>query len=609
MNDSLWKLVRVTLPGRTRPRLENVTLTIPAGVTAILGPSGAGKSSLLNLLVGEESGAKGTLLRCFQPPADRLPLFWSPPDDGLWPHLTVGRHLSTVTPRGEYRDQHLKKLLLAFDLADKSDARPDQLSQGERGRLAVARALAADPCVLVLDEPLTHVDQSRVWKYWDVIQAHRRKRGPAALVFSTHSPDVVIREAEHVICLDEGQVVYSGRVEQLYLSPPSAELGWNLGPLNWIDESDSALWLRNAATGCRGYRPEQLAVVPAIDSPFVVQQYRHCGAVAEVELLDERSGASRRFFHRPQSSGWRIGERVMLRLVALLLGCLLLMGCAESAAAPKLPVRGVTSWSMPAEGASVPAPRAVHATADGDVYVLDNAGRVLVFDDQGEIRRRWWMPDYSVGKPEKILRLRDGRLVVADTHYHRVVFFHDSGQVVQMYGSLGHDPGQFIYPVAVAEDDDQNLYVCEYGDNDRVQKFDREGNFLLAFGRQGIEPGEFQRPSGILWNEGKLYIADAFNNRLQVFSETGEFLEVLGGDEGALHYPYDLAMNAAGELYVVEYGAGRVTKLDRRGKVLGRFGSIGSQEDQFTTPWGMTVDARSRVFVADTGNRRIVRLD
>jgi DNA-binding beta-propeller fold protein YncE len=219
------------------------------------------------------------------------------------------------------------------------------------------------------------------------------------------------------------------------------------------------------------------------------------------------------------------------------------------------------------------------------------------------------MPDYADGKPEKICQFRDGRLAVADTHYHRVLFFDSEGNELARHGSLGRDAGQFIFPVAVVEDDSRNYYVCEYGSNDRVQKFSGDGEFLLQFGGFGTEPGQFQRPSGVVWRDGKVYVVDAFNSRIQVFSDQGEFVEILGvGNESAtLNYPYDIATNDRGDLFVVEYGAGRVSKFECTGKLLGRYGTMGSGEGQFSRPWGIAVDAEHHVYVADTENRRVVQ--
>jgi DNA-binding beta-propeller fold protein YncE len=265
---------------------------------------------------------------------------------------------------------------------------------------------------------------------------------------------------------------------------------------------------------------------------------------------------------------------------------------------------------LPAEGAKIPTPRALHVGLHEELFVLDNAGRVLVYDLDGNLLRQWWMPDYSVGKPEKIFQFRDGRLGVADTHYHRVVFFDDQGAVLSVHGSVGHGPGEFIYPVAIVEDDDGNYYVGEYGGNDRVQKFDKDGNWLLQIGGVGTDKGQFQRPSGIVWRDHKLYVVDAFNSRIQVFADTGSFLEVLaeGNEAAALNYPYDIVANEKGELFVAEYSAGRVSKFDASGRLLGRHGTTGSEPGQFFTPWGIAHDGKSRAYIADTGNRRVVTI-
>ena len=259
----------------------------------------------------------------------------------------------------------------------------------------------------------------------------------------------------------------------------------------------------------------------------------------------------------------------------------------------------------------IPAPRAITTGPDDSIYVLDNAGRVLVFDREGKPTRQWNMPESKVGNPEGVCLLRDGCIAVADTHYHRVVFFTADGRVASMLGKEGQGPGEFIWPVAVIEDDAGQLFVSEYGGNNRVQKFDVNRQFVLSFGSRGDQPGEFQRPSGMVWVEDRLYIVDAFNDRIQVFDGEGRFLEILGpqDESSRLHYPYDIALGPDGDLFVVEYGAGRVSRFDLRGKLLGRFGSTGSGQDQFGTPWGLAVDSTRRVWVADTRNRRLVSLD
>jgi len=651
MNPLLWKLDQVTLSGRGRPRLSDVSLEIGPGVTAILGHSGAGKTSLLNLLVGFEHPDSGTISNGFMLPQpnperqhgsdpmpsvvmpssvapslahgvnvdpqwEQLPLFWAPPGDGLWPHLTVGEHVRAVLPEMTGSEAKVAELLATFNLSDKRGEFPDQLSQGESARTALVRALASNAKVLVLDEPLVHVEMAGLRKYWECLRGFFGRSSRLAVVFSTHSPEVVLREASQVICLSEGRVVYAGSVEQLYYDPGSPELAWCLGPANWVGDQVLPVWLEGHSAERRCYRPEEIGVSlvepsdTAASSSLVVQTAAFSGSVAELEFLDEHSGRTRRVFHRPAAARLRAGQRVLVKVLMLLLATMLLAGCTQAVAEPQLAVRTVNSWMMPAEGVKIPRPRAVHVGLAQELFVLDNAGRVLVYDPDGQLLRQWWMPDYSVGKPEKICQFRSGRLAVADTHYHRVVFFDPDGHELSRMGSLGREPGQFIYPVAVVEDDDENYYVCEYGTNDRVQKFDKDGTFLLQFGSFGTEKGQFQRPSGIVWRDHKVYVVDAFNSRIQVFSEVGEFLEILadGDESAALNYPYDIAVNEAGDLYVAEYGAGRVSKFDLKGRLLGRYGTIGSDEGQFSTPWGIAADRSSRVYVADTGNLRVVEL-
>jgi DNA-binding beta-propeller fold protein YncE len=275
-----------------------------------------------------------------------------------------------------------------------------------------------------------------------------------------------------------------------------------------------------------------------------------------------------------------------------------------------LAAQEVHSWSVPPAGPLQPAARSLTVDNQGDVIALDTAGRVLTYGLDGVVKRSWSMPDTKIGKPEGVCVLHDGEVVVCDTHYHRVVVFEADGKVARIFGKEGQGPGEFIYPVAVTKDAQENLYIAEYGSNDRVQKFTRDGKFLLAFGGFGTKPGQFQRPSGLAWHDGKIYAADAFNNRLQVFTDDGKFLEVLDATEHllGLRLPYDIKLGADNALYVIEYGGGRMTKVSLDGKLLGRFGKPGSELGEFATPWGLAVDAQGHVFVADTGNRRVVEV-
>jgi len=286
-------------------------------------------------------------------------------------------------------------------------------------------------------------------------------------------------------------------------------------------------------------------------------------------------------------------------------------GCAATApASPVLFVKQVNHWAMPAAGAKIPAPRGLAFDTNGELFVLDDAGRILVFSIDGKLNRHWFMPEYEAGKPEGICLFHDGRIAVADTHYHRVVFFNREGKFLSMHGEHGSESGQFIYLSSLTQDAVGNYYVCEYGGNDRVQKFDVNGNSLAVFGGLGTGDGLFQRPMGIVWKDGSIYVADAINNRIQVFRDDGHFVSILGEEAGIaqLHYPYDLVGGPKEDLFAIEYGGNRVTRLNLQGRTLGTYGTSGHNIGQFSTPWGLAVDQSGRIVVADTGNRRLVEL-
>lgn len=300
--------------------------------------------------------------------------------------------------------------------------------------------------------------------------------------------------------------------------------------------------------------------------------------------------------------------RTHLATLAMLL-LTLIAGCADIDP-NTLPISKFTSWNLPADGPRIPAPRALYADENDIVYMLDNAGRVLIYSPEGEVLKTWRMPEQENGRPEGVVKLLDGRVAVADTHYHRVVFFDEDGNVESMLGTKGRDAGQFVYPVAIAQDPDGFIYVGEYGDRQRIQKFTADGEFVIQFGEHGTEPGQFQRPSGIVWIDSTIYAVDAFNNRIQVFSDSGEFVRIieLADNLPAFEFPYDIRAANDGRLYVIENKSARLTVLEQDGTFVGQFGKPGRGEGGFFNPWSLTVLSDGRILVADTGNHRIVEL-
>ena len=308
-----------------------------------------------------------------------------------------------------------------------------------------------------------------------------------------------------------------------------------------------------------------------------------------------------------------LSSAVLLKLAALFFAVQLFAACQRNDSASAITVKSWRTWMLPTDGAVQPTPRSLTTGPRDELAVMDTAGRILIYDKHGALLRQWKMLDVQFGKPEGIVWLKDDRIVVCDTHYRRLVWFDQEGRVLKTVGQHGKGRGEFIYPVGICKDAAENLYVCEYGGNDRVQVFTRDGEWLREFGTPGTGPAQFQRPSGLVWHDGKIFVADSINNRVLIFTDAGKYLGLLGaGTDGkstlTFNLPYDITFAPDGNLYVIEYGAGRLSRISLEGRLLGRYGQAGRGDGEFATPWGVAVDSRMRVLVADTMNRRIVAL-
>lgn len=262
-------------------------------------------------------------------------------------------------------------------------------------------------------------------------------------------------------------------------------------------------------------------------------------------------------------------------------------------------------------------PRAVAIDRHDQLYLVDTTGRIQVFDGDGNYLLGWKMPKTEYGRPTGLAVDGNDHLLVADTHYYRMLVFTLSGELLEeqtIGGVQGHQPGQFAFVTDAVRDPEGVTYVGEYGDSDRIQRFDPDGNFVDAWGGTGREPGSFVRPQSlVLSDDGQtLWIADACNHRIQVFDVSGKpTLRAIWGGEGQqpgqLYYPYDLAFDSQGMLYVCEYGNQRVQRFTPSGESLGILGRPGHEEGEFYQPWGVVLDSQGRLFVLDSNNHRVQR--
>ncbi len=258
-------------------------------------------------------------------------------------------------------------------------------------------------------------------------------------------------------------------------------------------------------------------------------------------------------------------------------------------------------------------PRAMTIDSRDRIYVVDMTARVQVFDVDGEFLHGWRTPEKEFGKPTGLSTTRDDRVLVVDTHYHRVLVYSPHGKLLQTIGGTpGEKPGQFGLVRDAVEDSRGYLYVSESGECDRIQKLTPEGQFVRQWGSHGSQPGQFTLPQSMAVDEeDRIWVADAANHRIQVFDGEGGLGAVWGTqgrEPGQLYYPYDLVFGPEGLVYVAEFGNHRVQRFTRDGQSRGCWGTYGREEGQLYDPWAVVRDSHDRIHVLDTKNHRVQRV-
>ena len=221
--------------------MQGMDLEIPAGkIVCIVGPSGCGKSTLLRLIGGLEQPTTGRVLQIGEPPVESLnPLTFVFQDFALLPWRTVEGNISLVLEdhgiRGRQADAIISDVLARTKLTEFRKALPKQLSGGMKQRVAISRALAVNPAVMLMDEPLSALDsQTRELLMDDLVSLWTRE--PFTAVYVTHNLHEAVRLGHFIVVLSRRP----GRIREVVaVDKPLAER--ELGDVD-LEQTQKYLW-------------------------------------------------------------------------------------------------------------------------------------------------------------------------------------------------------------------------------------------------------------------------------------------------------------------------------------------------------------------------------
>ena len=223
--------------------LKDITLTIaPGEFFALLGPSGSGKSTLLRLIAGFIFAQRGQIT------VDGSDITRLPPwqrnigmvfqNYALWPHLTVEKNVAfgleeRKLPRAEIT-RRVKDVLALVGLNEFAQRRPNQLSGGQQQRVALARTLAVEPRLLLLDEPLSNLDAKLRVQMREELKSLQRRLG-ITTIFVTHDQEEALSTCDRIAVMDQGVIQQIGTPMELYDAPVNRFVANFVGTINFIE--------------------------------------------------------------------------------------------------------------------------------------------------------------------------------------------------------------------------------------------------------------------------------------------------------------------------------------------------------------------------------------
>jgi ABC-type Fe3+/spermidine/putrescine transport system ATPase subunit len=261
------ELRKISKRFRKRAVLKELNLRLRAGeITSLLGRSGSGKTTLGRIAAGLVQPDSGDIVG-----VDSQRVMLQPQDFVIWPHLSVRKNVELGVSTRSYAES-VERCLELFHLGSHAADLAGELSFGQQHRVALARTFAFGPQVLILDEPLAHLDEPlRRTVAREIAQICQAEKVTALWI--THDPAEAFEVGHSIAVLDHGQIAQIGSSEEVYWRPTTLTVAMLSGEVNVIRTSDETLqralapgtfdsW--NRSDGCNiVFRPEAARLVKA----------------------------------------------------------------------------------------------------------------------------------------------------------------------------------------------------------------------------------------------------------------------------------------------------------------------------------------------------------
>lgn len=245
--------------------LRQVSLQVEKGeFITLLGPSGCGKSTLLRCIAGLETLDNGSIkvngneISHLQPQRRNVGMVFQ--SYALFPNMTVFDNiafgLKMHKMKKEEIDKKVNNIIELIHLTGKEQSYPHQLSGGQQQRVALARAIVTEPDILLLDEPLSALD-AKIRKNLQVELRNIQKNLKITMIFVTHDQEEAMTISDRIFVMDQGNIVQSGRPEEIYDRPKNEFVARFIGSYNVLTHEDiSRLTGESLQHGVYAIRPE-----------------------------------------------------------------------------------------------------------------------------------------------------------------------------------------------------------------------------------------------------------------------------------------------------------------------------------------------------------------